>query len=288
MNNRLGKGIEALIKTRELSQEGYLDGFIDINKIKINPDQPRKYFDKESLDSLVESIKEKGILQPITVKSLDDNFFELVAGERRVRAAKTLNLKTIPGYIIQVKSDLEKLELALIENIQRNDLNVIEEAEAYSILSEKYDLTHEQIGKRVGKSRVEITRTIDLMNLPNNIKKSLIENSNNSNFSFSRGHARIVLSLKDSMEIQNLYNRILKEKLSVRQTEQLVKKNNKPNKQKTKPDITVNKAEKLLSSLLEAKVEIQNKKNNSGHIKVLFKNKDDRARIIRMIKSLKK
>ena len=226
MNNRLGKGIEALIRTRDMNQDQYVDGFIEIDKIKVNPNQPRKYFDKKALDELVMSIKEKGILQPVTIKSLDNNFFELIAGERRFRAAKILNLKTIPSYIIKVDSDVEKLELALVENVQRNDLNAIEEAEAYYVLKEKYNLTHQDIADRVGKSRVEITRTMDLMKLPQNIKKYFIENFNNPQFQFSRGHARTILAIKDSMQIQNLFDRILKEKLSVRQTEQLVKKIN--------------------------------------------------------------
>ena len=265
MNNRLGKGIEALIKTRNLNQDEYLDGFVDIDKIKINPDQPRKYFNKESLDELVESIKEKGILQPIAIKALDDGTFELIAGERRFRAAKILKIKTIPAYIIKVESDAEKLELALIENIQRSDLNVIEEAEAYYILKEKYNLTHKQIAKRVGKGRVEITRTIELIRLPDNIKQLMIENFNNSDFAFSRGHAR-----------------------SVRKTEEIVKKNNKNHNfnQKSKViDELILNDESLLSSTLGAKVEILNKKNHSGHIKINFKSKEDRERIIRIIQS---
>mgnify|MGYP001403508554 FL=1 len=137
MNNRLGKGIEALINSKNLDDRGYIDGFVNINKIKTNPDQPRKYFNQKSLDELAESIKEKGILQPITIKSIDDDYFELIAGERRLRAAKILKLETVPAYIIKVDSEVEKLELALIENIQRNDLNAIEEAEAYNLLKNK-------------------------------------------------------------------------------------------------------------------------------------------------------
>ena len=291
MNNRLGKGIEALIKTRNLNQDEYLDGFVDIDKIKINPDQPRKYFNKESLDELVESIKEKGILQPIAIKALDDGTFELIAGERRFRAAKILKIKTIPAYIIKVESDAEKLELALIENIQRSDLNVIEEAEAYYILKEKYNLTHKQIAKRVGKGRVEITRTIELIRLPDNIKQLMIENFNNSDFAFSRGHARTILGLKDPVKIQSLFSRILKEKLSVRKTEEIVKKNNKNHNfnQKSKIiDELILNDESLLSSTLGAKVEILNKKNHSGHIKINFKSKEDRERIIHLIQSSEK
>ena len=138
MNNRLGKGIGALINSQNLNDGEYVDGFVDIKKIKTNPDQPRKYFDEKSLNELVDSIREKGILQPITIKVLDDNSFELIAGERRLRAAKILKSETIPAYIIKVDSNVEKLELALIENIQRNDLNTIEEAEAYFLLKQKY------------------------------------------------------------------------------------------------------------------------------------------------------
>ena len=288
MNNRLGKGIEALIRTRDMNQDQYVDGFVEIEKIKVNPNQPRKYFDEKALNELVMSIKEKGILQPITIKPLDNNLFELIAGERRFRAAKILNLKTIPAYIIKVDSDAEKLELALVENIQRNDLNAIEEAEAYYVLKEKYNLTHQNIADRVGKSRVEITRTMDLMKLPQNIKESFIENFNNPQFQFSRGHARTILAVKDSIQIQNLFDRILKEKLSVRQTEKLVKKiNNKdrPKVERTQGDLELSKEETLLSGFLQAKIEISNKNNNSGYIKILFKTKKDRDRIIKAIKS---
>ena len=120
MNNRLGKGIEALIRSRDLNDKEHLNGFLDINKIKINPNQPRKYFDKKALNELIDSIKEKGILQPITVRVLDDSLFELIAGERRLRAAQILKLESVPAYVIKVESDSEKLELALIENIDRS------------------------------------------------------------------------------------------------------------------------------------------------------------------------
>ena len=291
MNNRLGKGIEALIRSRDLNKDEYLDGFIDIKKIQTNINQPRKHFDDKSLNELVESIREKGILQPITIKEIDKGLFELIAGERRFRAAKILNLKTVPAYIIKVDSDVEKLELALVENIQRSDLNVIEEAEAYSVLKYKYGLTHDQIAQKVGKSRVEVTRTMDLVNLPENIKKVLTENSNNSKFPFSRGHARTILGLKDSIKIQTLFNRILKENLSVRKTEQLVKKINGGSQStantKTK-NSTIVEDEKILSNFLSAKTEVSNKKNNSGHIKIFFKSAEDRERVVDLIKTIKK
>ena len=291
MNKRLGKGIGALIRTRDSNKDEYLDGFINLENIQANPDQPRKYFDEKSLNELVNSIREKGILQPITVKSLSEGKFELIAGERRFRAAQILKLKTIPAYVVEVESDVEKLELALVENIQRNDLNVIEEAEAYCILNEKHGLTHEQIAKKVSKGRVEITRTMELIKLPDNIKEALIQNSNNSKFSFSRGHARTILGLKDSIKIQTLFNRVLKENLSVRKTEQIVKKINKGSKINNNSQIktaSIVKDEKLLSGLLATKIEVSNKNNHSGHIKILFKSDEDRVRIIDIIKTIKK
>ena len=284
--NRLGKGIEALINSKNLDSGDYLDGLLDINKIKANPDQPRKHFDEKLLKELVESIREKGILQPITVKSLDDGDFELIAGERRLRAAQILKLESIPAYVIKVESDAEKLELALIENIQRSDLNTIEEAEAYSILRDKYSLTHEQIAKRVGKSRTEITRTLDLIKLPDNIKNSLIENANDSSFPFSRGHARTILTLKDPVKIQTLFQRIINEKISVRKTEQLVKKINsssispKPTRIKN-----ILEEESNLSGILEAKVEVSNSRK---YIRIRFKSEKDKNRIINIISSSKK
>ena len=290
MNNRLGKGIGALINSHGLNNEEYLDGFIEIDKIKTNPNQPRKHFDEKLLDELVKSIKEKGILQPITIKSLGKDTFELIAGERRFRAAKALKLKTIPAYIIKVDSDMEKLELALIENIQRNDLNVIEEAEAYHVLKQKYNLTHEEISRRIGKSRVEITRTMELVKLPDNIKKSLINNSNNSKSSFTKGHARTILSLKDPIKIQTLFNRIIKEALSVRKTEELVKRINKGTKVSASVTLGNNsfKEENSLTSFLKTKVEILDKKNNSGYIRIMFKSREDKNRVINTILSSKK
>ena len=286
MNNRLGKGIGALINSQNLNDGEYVDGFVDIKKIKTNPDQPRKYFDEKSLNELVDSIREKGILQPITIKVLDDNSFELIAGERRLRAAKILKSETIPAYIIKVDSNVEKLELALIENIQRNDLNTIEEAEAYFLLKQKYNLTHEEIAKRVGKSRTEITRTMELLKLPDNIKESLIQNSNNSKFPFTRGHARTILILKSPIKIQTLYNRIIKEKLSVRKTEELVKKiNQKPTSTLTISKKDILKEESFLSGLLKTKVEVS---DNRHYIKINFKSQEDKDRIIDIIKSSKK
>ena len=284
--NRLGKGIEALINSKNLDSGDYLDGLFDINKIKANPDQPRKHFDEKLLKELVESIREKGILQPITVKSLDDGNFELIAGERRLRAAQILKLESVPAYVIKVESDAEKLELALIENIQRSDLNTIEEAEAYSILRDKYSLTHEQIAKRVGKSRTEITRTLDLIKLPENIKSSLIENANDSSFPFSRGHARTILTLKDPVKIQALFQRIINEKISVRKTEQLVKKLNSRS-MSAKPTRIKNilEEESSLSGVLEAKVEVSDSRK---YIRIRFKSEKDKNRIINIISSLKK
>ena len=286
MNNRLGKGIEALINSKNLEDRGYLDGLINIEKIKTNPDQPRKYFNQKSLDELVESIREKGILQPIAIKSIDDDYFELIAGERRLRAAKILKLETIPAYIIKVDSDVEKLELALIENIQRNDLNTIEEAEAYNILKNKHNLTHNQIAKRVGKSRTEITRTLDLIKLPENIKKSLIENANDSAFPFSRGHARTILVLKDSAKIQTLFQQIIKKKLSVRKTEQIVKKiNQKPETLKQNRIKNILDEETNLSGILGAKVEVSKSRK---YIRIRFTSEEDKDRIINIISSSKK
>jgi len=286
MNNRLGKGIEALINSKNLDDRGYVDGFVDISKIKTNLDQPRKYFNQKSLNELVESIKAKGILQPITIKSTEDDYFELIAGERRLRAAKILHLETVPAYIIKVDSEVEKLELALIENIQRNDLNTIEEAEAYNLLKDKYNLTHEEIAKRVGKSRIEITRTLELIKLPNNIKDALIENSNDSTFPFTRGHARTILILKDPIKIQTLYQRIIKEKLSVRKTEQLVRKINKnPALLERKTIKNILKEENSLSGVLATKVEVSSSRK---YIKIHFKSEQDKTRIINIIAPSKK
>ena len=173
-DKRLGKGLEALITAHSTEgSERFLDGAVSINKIIPNRNQPRQEFDTEEMDNLTQSIERSGILQPLTVRELEDEKYELIAGERRLRAAQALGLESVPVYILSVEADVEMMEYALVENVQRVDLNPIEEAEAYAMLSGKYDLSHDEIAQRVGKNRSTIANCLRLLKLPPEIKFAL-------------------------------------------------------------------------------------------------------------------
>ena len=210
----LGKGLAALIRNNNSEQE---DNNIPLKSIIPNPNQPRQNFSSEEMDSLVKSISEKGIIQPLAVRKINNNQFELISGERRLRAATKLNLKTVPVHIINIKNNVDSMELALIENIQRVDLNAMEEAEAYFILINKYKQTQTEISKKVSKSRSEIANKMRLLKLPKMIQESIKKKE------IDYGHARALLSISDSKQLIKIYKSVLNKKLSVRQTEQLSK-----------------------------------------------------------------
>ena len=282
MAKKLGKGLEALIKSYESDKSDLLNDGIPLNKIVPNKSQPRQIFSDEGMNDLVESITKRGVLQPISVRKTN-NGYELIAGERRFRAAQKAKLKTIPAYIISIKNESEMMEYALIENIQRVDLNPIEEAEGYAILSGKYNFTHSVIAKCVSKSRTEISNKLRLLNLPPKIKESLKKST------IEYGHARALLSLKASTKMMKVFNHIIKSKLNVRQTEALIKKIKLEKKSIIKP-ITkksiYNSVEIDLQDFLDTKVIIK-KKNNKGGILIEFLSDDDLKRIIKKIKKNK-
>ncbi len=171
---KLGKGLEALIKSYGKDEkEQYLNNSVPIKKITPNKNQPRQIFNKKEMNELADSIKKIGIIQPITIRPIKNDMFEIIAGERRYRASKIAQLKKIPAYILDIKTDGQMMEYALIENIQRVDLNPIEEAEGYAVLSGKYGLTHIKIAECVSKSRTEISNKLRLLKLPPNVKNSL-------------------------------------------------------------------------------------------------------------------
>ncbi len=223
----LGKGLEALIPTgfqpEGLQDENSLAGSggvltIPVEQIVPNPRQPRSSFKESALNELAISIKEHGIIQPLLVsRNENGSGYTLVAGERRWQASQRAGLKTVP-VIIRQTTDQQRLELALIENIQRADLNPLEEANAYRQLAEEFHLSHEEIAGRVGKSRVAVTNTLRLLNLPNSIQKSLAEGD------ISEGHARALLGLTNPRAMESALHTILLNKLTVRQTEDLVNK----------------------------------------------------------------
>ena len=283
---RLGKGLDALIRPKKeenvLSAAGVKT--IPISKIKRNPHQPRKHFDSQSLDGLSASIKEKGVVTPITVRFIDNQYI-LIAGERRLRASKLAKKKNIPAYILEVIEESEMMEVALIENIQRENLNPIEESEAFAILQSKFNLSQNQIAKTVGKNRSTITNSLRLLQLPSDIKKSLRNNQ------ISAGHGRAILAMKTIQGMLKLWRLIIKLELSVRGAENFAKGKRKPNSitktSKLKPkNRLILKLEDELISIFGTKVQLHHKGKKGGSIQVNYFSDDDLERILDLIRSI--
>ena len=280
-DKRLGKGLEALI-TSYTTKDGdrYLDGAVPIEQIIANRNQPRQDFNPKEMQELTDSIKANGILQPLTVRDLDDGKFELIAGERRLRSAREAGLETVPVYILSVEADVEMMEYALIENIQRVDLNPIEEAEGYAILCGKYNLAQEEIAKRVGKSRPAIANALRLLKLPPEIKSALKSGD------ISAGHARAILGVRKSLQMMTLYQKVIRSGLNVRQTEELVKNIAESSKelqkiQKSAPrNSEIVQIENNLISKFGTKVVIQKKRGGKGKIQIEFYSESDLQRIL--------
>ena len=284
-NKRLGKGLKALIQpySAEKIPEHHGVDKISIRSIKPNPYQPRQKFDKTSLEELTASIKEKGILTPITVRKVGNQFI-LIAGERRLRASKKSGLKKIPAYIIDVADDAEMIEMALIENIQRENLNPIEEAEAYNYLNNRFNLSQKKIAKSVGKKRVTISNSLRLLTLPREIKESI------RNGRLSAGHGRAILMMKIHNSMIGLWKKIIKGKMSVRAAEdwakeRTLKKLELKKKVIRKVSPQIKRLEDELISILGTKVRIIYQKG-SGSIEVSYFSDDDLERITEMIRSL--
>ena len=280
-DKRLGKGLEALI-TSYTTKDGdrYLDGAVPIEQIIANRNQPRQDFNPKEMQELTDSIKANGILQPLTVRDLDDGKFELIAGERRLRSAREAGLETVPVYILSIEADVEMMEYALIENIQRVDLNPIEEAEGYAILCGKYNLAQEEIAKRVGKSRPAIANSLRLLKLPPEIKSALKSGD------ISAGHARAILGVRKSFQMMTLYQKVIRSGLNVRQTEELVKNIAESSKelqkiQKSAPrNSEIVQIENNLISKFGTKVVIQKKRGGKGKIQIEFYSENDLQRIL--------
>ena len=280
-DKRLGKGLEALI-TSYTTKDGdrYLDGAVPIEQIIANRNQPRQDFNPKEMQELTDSIKANGILQPLTVRDLDDGKFELIAGERRLRSAREAGLETVPVYILSIEADVEMMEYALIENIQRVDLNPIEEAEGYAILCGKYNLAQEEIAKRVGKSRPAIANALRLLKLPPEIKSALKSGD------ISAGHARAILGVRKSLQMMTLYQKVMRSGLNVRQTEELVKNIAESSKelqkiQKSAPrNSEIIQIENNLISKFGTKVVIQKKRGGKGKIQIEFYSENDLQRIL--------
>jgi ParB family chromosome partitioning protein len=288
MNRKaLGKGINALIPDFEMGvPEAEPSAASDLLVDEISPNrlQPRSYFDDKKLEELVNSIEEHGVLQPVVVQKADSGY-ELIVGERRWRASKKLGLKKIPAVIREV-SDAQSLEIAIIENIHRHDLNPIEEAEAYARLANEFALTQEMVAKKVGKSRTAVANTLRLLKLSRNIKEDLISEK------ISMGHARALLGLENSKQMETLRKEINKQDLTVRQTEARVNKvkagsANKPGPSTAKKDIFIKDLEKDLARRLGTKVNISPKKNG-GKLVVTYYSDDDLDRIQGLMGSKRK
>lgn len=277
----LGKGLSALIPEKVLESVAHKEEIIYVQsgQIKPNPFQPREDFNQQSIEELAQSIKEKGVIQPLLVRRRGDNY-ELIAGERRLRAANSLGLKEIP-IIVRDVTDQDSLELALIENIQREGLNPIEEAHAYQHLIDKFKVTQEKISEVLGKARVTITNTLRLLKLPHEIQEEMKKGR------ISFAHGRSLLEVEDANHQRSLAQEIIAKGLSVRELENLIK-SSRPKSLKRKigqgqrePIVAI--LEEQLQHALATKVRISKRKKR-GHINIEFYSQEDLERIVKVIK----
>ena len=294
--NGLGKGLDSLItnkvntaktttattKPTVKKDEKVVEGIlVNINKVEPNREQPRKNFDEDALLELAESIKQFGVLQPLLVQQKDD-YYEIIAGERRWRAAKLANLKEVP-VIIKKLTEQEVVEISLIENIQRENLNPIEEAIAYKRLLTEFNLKQDEVAERVSKSRTAVTNSMRLLKLNEKVQQMVIDDM------IQTGHARALLGIEDLEKQYNMAQKVFDEKLSVRETEKLVKKVQKEKEEveKTKMDkqleIVYQDLEEKMKQILGTKVSINAKDENKGKIEIEYYNKEDLDRLIDMI-----
>lgn len=287
----LGRGLSALLKDPDNDIKSAADKNadkvvgniveLDLNTIEVNPFQPRTSFNEETLRELASSIRELGVIQPITVRKIDFNKYQLVSGERRFRASKLIGLQTIPSYI-RIANDQESLEMALVENIQRQDLDPIEIALSYQRLIEEIQVTQEELSDRVGKNRSTVTNYLRLLKLD-----PIIQTGMRDGF-ISMGHGRALINVADTGDQLDIYEQILSKSLSVRETEALVRNYKNPNAPSTKKSSEVphfvKKGSRELSDYLEAKVSVKAKKNGKGQLTVPFKDEADFQRILNLIK----
>ncbi len=282
-----GEGLGALLKSapQQGSQNPAINE-IDLSLIDVNPFQPRTEFDEEALNELAESIKQLGIITPVTLRKMDNGRYQIISGERRCRASKTAGLKAIPAYI-RTADDQAMLELALVENIQREDLDPIEIAISLQRLIDECNLTQENLGDRVGKKRSTVTNFLRLLKLPDEIKLGLRKRL------ITTGHAKALLSIDDANDQKYLFERIVGEGLSVREVEEIASemKEGNPDKKKQKKtkkkDNTYAELESKLNSFFESKVKFNRTDKGNGKIVIAFKNDQDLERIISLFDKLK-
>ncbi len=286
----LGRGLSALLEDsekipptslrEEVMQAGIND--IDIAAIVPNPKQPRKHFDDDSLEELAASIRQYGIIQPITVRKTGKNSYEIISGERRWRAAKLAGLKHIPAYV-RTTADRDLLALALIENLQREDLDAIEIAQSYRQMIEELDITHDELSKKIGKSRPVITNYLRLLNLPDEIQAALKSGK------ISTGHARVLSGLENDDLRKHIFREILTKGISVRQTEKLAKTGLSPTPPAKTPLHTAPltfEQQKHVNEIMRftgRKVEVKQTGDGSGRLAIYFKNEEDLTRILELL-----
>lgn len=283
----LGRGLDALISTEEVKTEGSSSiNEIELSLIHPNPNQPRRDFDEESLDELAASIRELGIVQPITLRQMPDGTYEIIAGERRWRASQRAGLERIPAYI-RTADDENVMEMALIENIQREDLNAVEIALAYQHLLEQYELTQDRLSERVGKKRATITNYLRLLKLPATIQMALQRRE------IDMGHARALLSLDNPTLQLKVFNEIIRDHLSVRKVEEMVKRLTQGETinaggQKLRPrgaqlteEFTI--LRDSLSKFFSTKVQLTCSQKGKGKITIPFNSEEDLERIVELL-----
>ena len=274
MAKGLGKGISAFFPEESIHSDNTVE-HVAVSKLIVNPFQPRKIFNEEALKELAESIKEHGIIQPIVVRKKDKKY-EIIAGERRFRAAKLAGLKEVPA-IVKEMTEQQMMEVAILENLQREDLTPIEEAEAYSSLIENLNFTQDELARRLGKSRPHIANHIRLLQLPEEVRKLMNEGV------LSMGHGRALLGLKNKGRIAEIAQKVINQSLNVRQLEALVHQINEAvsheTKEKTKKDILVQATESQLRDYFGTSVQIK-KQKNKGKIEIEFYSEDDLGRIL--------
>lgn len=296
----LGRGLDALITIDEVKTEGSSSiNEIELSKIQVNPDQPRHVFDEEALQELAASIRQIGVIQPITLRKIDDDLYQIIAGERRYRASSIAGLNSIPAYI-RTAEDETVMEMALIENIQREDLNSIEIALAYQNLIEAYNLTQERLSERIGKKRTTIANYLRLLKLPAEIQMGIRDKK------IDMAHARTLVTLEDAAAQLEVYELILEEGLSVRKVEEYVRAIAKGEKledllKEEKVVETVKKSgvkkatpeefeilKTHLSKFFSAKVQLTYNDKGKGKISIPFKTEEELERIISIFDQLKK
>ncbi len=286
---RIGKGLDALIpgSVKENTPPAKLEGDVvkvKISKVEPNREQPRKHFDEDALHDLAESIKQVGLLQPILVQDRKD-YYEIIAGERRWRASNIAGLKEVP-VIIKNFTEQEIVEIALIENIQREDLNPIEEAQAYKRLLTEFNLKQDEVAERVSKSRTAVTNSIRLLKLCDEVQQMVIEDM------ITTGHARALLAIEDPEQQYILAQKVFDEKLSVRDIEKLVKNLGKTKVKKEEKnkqlDAIYQQMEEILKEKLSTKVVITGKENGAGKIEIEFFSHEELDRLLELINKISK